>query len=401
MAQYQALPQPQGNPQSMSKARGSSKHGDGFDASNPFANGVHLDAACESEQFSQAQQDFVSSMNISSRRPSMHWKDSTRHIDTPHGLPTPQFHPADAPFTQADYAKYHSNLGTRCVHGAGLNDSMMDPIVACAASSCQADRLELVTPPPSDGSGPRSPPWETMYHPQYPLEVPGLTRARNEYYESTIRSSSPVERIDGVRKKNAKFEIPDEHNLENLDNLIACAPDESKRKEYKMHKRLLRNREAALHSRQKKKAYTEELELENARLKGIINDLQGQKEASKMRNKASEHQKGVSHQKYAQMDQRARKLLREREVQGKEIVRLRHEISQLKEPMHSAHVSPWSSLPSSAVYANFGPDAIAGPIDMQEWTGDLNFTDDFCLDPHKLQHNSETISNEHESCGMA
>ena len=50
---------------------------------------------------------------------------------------------------------------------------------------------------------------------------------------------------DGFRKKSARFEIPQERNLENIDALIASTNDEQEKKELKQQKRLLRNRQAA------------------------------------------------------------------------------------------------------------------------------------------------------------
>src|ERR1700753_2617451 len=64
-----------------------------------------------------------------------------------------------------------------------------------------------------------------------------------------MRAQSPQRGLsgrDGVRKKNARFEIPMERNLQNIDNLIAsCQDDEDLLKELKQQKRLLRNRQAA------------------------------------------------------------------------------------------------------------------------------------------------------------
>lgn len=62
-----------------------------------------------------------------------------------------------------------------------------------------------------------------------------------------FRGTSPmlVVRSDGIRKKNAKFEIPKERNLQNIDNLISLTTDEEEKKELKQQKRLLRNRQAA------------------------------------------------------------------------------------------------------------------------------------------------------------
>jgi len=75
------------------------------------------------------------------------------------------------------------------------------------------------------------------------------------------RSFSP-RRDGGIRKKNARFDIPAERNLLNIDNLIQSCTNEDDLKELKQQKRLLRNRQAALDSRQRKKKHTEELEEE-------------------------------------------------------------------------------------------------------------------------------------------
>jgi hypothetical protein len=70
---------------------------------------------------------------------------------------------------------------------------------------------------------------------------PGPKRMRPN---SPHRSYSP-RRDGGIRKKNARFEIPAERNLFNIDQLIANCNNEDERKELKQQKRLLRNRQAA------------------------------------------------------------------------------------------------------------------------------------------------------------
>lgn len=60
------------------------------------------------------------------------------------------------------------------------------------------------------------------------------------------RSHSPLNlRRDGIRKKNARFDIPAERTLLNIDTLIAQSADDTEIKELKQQKRLLRNRQAA------------------------------------------------------------------------------------------------------------------------------------------------------------
>lgn len=60
-----------------------------------------------------------------------------------------------------------------------------------------------------------------------------------------IRSHNDLRRGDGIRKKNARFDIPAERNLSNIDQLISQSTDDQEIKELKQQKRLLRNRQAA------------------------------------------------------------------------------------------------------------------------------------------------------------
>jgi len=59
------------------------------------------------------------------------------------------------------------------------------------------------------------------------------------------RPYSPFPRREGIRKKNARFEIPAERSLLNIDRLIASSTNDDELKELKQQKRLLRNRQAA------------------------------------------------------------------------------------------------------------------------------------------------------------
>ena len=61
----------------------------------------------------------------------------------------------------------------------------------------------------------------------------------------TVRSHNDLRRGDGIRKKNARFDIPPDRNLNNIDQLISQSTDEQEVKELKQQKRLLRNRQAA------------------------------------------------------------------------------------------------------------------------------------------------------------
>ncbi|KAL2756306.1 hypothetical protein ACRALDRAFT_1070618 [Sodiomyces alcalophilus JCM 7366] len=90
----------------------------------------------------------------------------------------------------------------------------------------------------------------------------------------SIRSHNDLRRGDGIRKKNARFDIPAERNLNNIDQLIAQSTDEQEIKELKQQKRLLRNRQAALDSRQRKKQHTERLEDEKKHFTAVLGEME-------------------------------------------------------------------------------------------------------------------------------
>ncbi|KAI5926125.1 bZIP transcription factor [Camillea tinctor] len=89
-----------------------------------------------------------------------------------------------------------------------------------------------------------------------------------------IRSHNELRRGDGIRKKNARFDIPAERNLSNIDQLISQSTDDQEIKELKQQKRLLRNRQAALDSRQRKKLHTERLEDEKKQYTALISSME-------------------------------------------------------------------------------------------------------------------------------
>lgn len=117
----------------------------------------------------------------------------------------------------------------------------------------------------------------------------------------TYRTDSNMHlRRDGIRKKNARFDIPAERTLSNIDQLIAQSTNEDEIKELKQQKRLLRNRQAAyvhflsilveykltcsrLDSRQRKKLHTEKLEEEKKQFTTVITDLEEALHNMKMR----------------------------------------------------------------------------------------------------------------------
>lgn len=62
---------------------------------------------------------------------------------------------------------------------------------------------------------------------------------------SPSRSMMDMQRREGIRKKNGRIDIPQERNIQTIDELIEKTTDDELLKELKQQKRLLRNREAA------------------------------------------------------------------------------------------------------------------------------------------------------------
>ncbi|KAH7235468.1 hypothetical protein BKA59DRAFT_484801 [Fusarium tricinctum] len=83
-----------------------------------------------------------------------------------------------------------------------------------------------------------------------------------------------LQRASSVRKQNTRFDIPEGRNLSDIDHHIAQSTDEREIKELKQQKRLLRNRQAALESRHRKKQQTERLEDEKKQHTALISDME-------------------------------------------------------------------------------------------------------------------------------
>lgn len=76
------------------------------------------------------------------------------------------------------------------------------------------------------------------------MEIRSLPNG-NQLSSPSYHTNPPLLRRDGIRKKNARFEIPAERTLRNIDTLISQTTNEQEIKELKQQKRLLRNRQAA------------------------------------------------------------------------------------------------------------------------------------------------------------
>lgn len=172
----------------------------------------------------------------------------------------------DAPFASAHFdTSYLTSYGTPAP--TGYEASNITP-----ASIYQASvQAQLPTSAPQSES-----PWlsASVASAQSSEESRPLTK-RMRPQSPGPRSHSPLNlRRDGIRKKNARFDIPAERTLLNIDTLIAQSADDQEIKELKQQKRLLRNRQAALDSRQRKKQHTERLEEEKKLHSTIIAELE-------------------------------------------------------------------------------------------------------------------------------
>ena len=164
----------------------------------------------------------------------------------------------------------------------------------------------------------------------------------------TMRIPSPMSamRPDGIRKKNARFEIPTERNLHNIDEMINAARDEPTKKELKQQKRLLRNRQAALDSRQRKKQHTEKLEQEkkgfDLMLKDVEEELRRVQEALAMEREARFHFEQYSRQVEYERDEAIKS-------KTLETAELRRQNSILKEHLREFELA--NQAPPSATFS--------------------------------------------------
>ncbi|EWC46003.1 hypothetical protein DRE_04796 [Drechslerella stenobrocha 248] len=175
-----------------------------------------------------------------------------------------------------------------------------------------------------------------------------------------LRIHSPMHiRRDGIRKKNARFDIPAERTLLNIDSLITQSTDESEIKELKQQKRLLRNRQAALDSRQRKKQHTERLEEEKKVHSAIILELEEKIQSLALRDSEwMEKEQGwmrdqeilKHHLQYAQIQNE--EIVRKHTLESAELRKkntfLAQELDLMTEKLNQAHLH--SQSPSGVNY---------------------------------------------------
>jgi hypothetical protein len=206
---------------------------------------------------------------------------------------------------------------------------------------------------------------------------PGPKRMRPS---SPQRSFSP-RRDGGIRKKNARFDIPAERNLLNIDQLIASCTNEEEMKELKQQKRLLRNRQAALDSRQRKKKHTEELEEEKKLWTERVQCLE--EELNNMRiqiddllsEKQNWHREQIQAQQVIdQLQWDKEELVRTHTLETGE---LRKKVSVLSEKLEAS--SSAMSVAPSSTFADFASEMDNLNMGPSDWDNYI-FVNDFVVD---------------------
>ncbi|XXG99211.1 hypothetical protein Hte_005547 [Hypoxylon texense] len=193
----------------------------------------------------------------------------------------------------------------------------------------------------------------------------------------TIRSHNELRRGDGIRKKNARFDIPAERNLGNINQLIAATTDEQEIKELKQQKRLLRNRQAALDSRQRKKMHTERLEDEKKHFTTVISTMEEDINElhMKLEQEARDREFLISHIEALKLEKE--ELIREHTIETGD---LRKKVSVLTDHVQRLE---HAAMPSNTGYSGGFNDMDSLAMDTT-WDN-MGFMNDFPMEPEVKQ----------------
>ncbi|KAF4555372.1 Hypothetical protein D9617_2g053280 [Elsinoe fawcettii] len=182
---------------------------------------------------------------------------------------------------------------------------------------------------------------------------------------------------DGVRKKNTRIDIPADRNLNNIEELIEQAHDDDEIKELKAQRRLLRNREAALASRQRKKQHTEDLEVKEQRYLKQINSAKGEVAELHHINSRLENDCRELHQKHSD----ALHLLNVRDMEMEEMTmkhtqetgNLRRKIAYLQQQLENPHENDFM-MNANTNFNDFTSDMNALSVNNHPWmAGNAHF----------------------------
>lgn len=207
------------------------------------------------------------------------------------------------------------------------------------------------------------------------------------------RSFSP-RRDGGIRKKNARFDIPAERNLHNIDTLIQGCTNEEDLKELKQQKRLLRNRQAALDSRQRKKKHTEELEEEKKQWMEKICQMQDDFASMRLEYDALVAEKENWHRESMEMHHMVNQLQFDKE----ELVRthtietseLRKKVSVLTERLEAATGNGMAVAPSTT-FTDFASEMDNLNMGNSDWDNYI-FVNDFASDDQPTPQQNQEVS---------
>ncbi|KAI9746108.1 MAG: hypothetical protein M1818_000789 [Claussenomyces sp. TS43310] len=236
----------------------------------------------------------------------------------------------------------------------------------------------------SNGSMPTSPQKEWL--PSENIEHRGMPK-RMRPSSPPLRSHSPLLRRDGIRKKNARFDIPAERNLNNIDHLIHTSTDEQEIKELKQQKRLLRNRQAALDSRQRKKQHTERLEDEKKHYTALLNELEEELAEAKINMDDWNREKQQYQQYIETLQLEKEEMLRAHTIETGD---LRKKVSVLTE-----HVQKLESTAMSAAAprsTGFSTDYVdIDSLTMDGAWDSISFLNDFSTENDEIKHETALV----------
>ncbi|KAL9015670.1 MAG: hypothetical protein Q9185_006950 [Variospora sp. 1 TL-2023] len=212
----------------------------------------------------------------------------------------------------------------------------------------------------------------------------------------------PLLRRDGIRKKNARFEIPAERTLRTIDQMISQTTDEAQIKELKQQKRLLRNRQAALDSRQRKKQHTERLEEEKKHTSSFISELEDNLADMRIREEQWTQEREQMHMFHRQQQACIDELMAEKE----ELVRrhtietgeLRKKNTYLADHAQKIDSIAMSAVPSSTGYSADYSDFEHLTMESSPWDN-FSLVTDFHMEPSKPEadHHSLVVAPKKES----
>ncbi|KAL8693133.1 MAG: hypothetical protein Q9218_001985 [Villophora microphyllina] len=215
----------------------------------------------------------------------------------------------------------------------------------------------------------------------------------------TFNPNPPLLRRDGIRKKNARFDIPAERTLRTIDTLINQTTDEQEIKELKQQKRLLRNRQAALDSRQRKKQHTERLEEEKKNTTNVISELEEALAEVRLREEAWLHEKEQMMIALRQQQQYIDEIIAGKEELVRchtiESAELRKKNAYLAEQAQKVDSIAMSAVPSSTGYSAEYSDFDNITMESSPWDN-FSLVTDFNMEPDQRPDDSLIVSPKKE-----